>query len=374
MLKTMGNKSLGINYFFVPDNKDNLILTSDGVLVNYDTFKMLSKKEYEELKKQNSSQLYSYEKSKNQGRLILKDNAEISLEKLLETNREDNKVEEMQEFVAEKEIKKPTEKSRKVSNKKVFKKKFNFFKSVFNVERFIMLLISIFTIILSIYYTYSYLLKTNPPLIAMILSISMLLFSLIGVQLISVFWKKKNYLISILLAFTSLTTIVFSIYTSLEVNMARYLEDTKVVEVEKAKTSTDNLLLESLQRQMTENRKQVEITTSDMEYYKSRGLNTFSQREILDRLNAEYKEMSEKEMEILSGNVEVVIDKQSENSYSTASSLAEVVSNAIGINRDTFQMIITIFASCFIDLISPIALFIFAYNWKDPKKRKGSKI
>ncbi len=237
-----------------------------------------------------------------------------------------------------------------------------------------MLLISIFTIILSIYYTYSYLLKTNPPTIAMILSVSMLLFSLIGVQLITVFWKKRNFLISILLAFTSFTTIIFSIYTSLEVNMARYLEDTKVVEVEKAKTSTDNLLLESLQRQMTENRKQVEITTSDMEYYKSRGLNTFSQREILDRLNAEYKEMSEKEMEILSGNVEVVIDKQSENSYSTASSLAEVVSNAIGINRDTFQMIITIFASCFIDLISPIALFIFAYNWKDPKKRKGSKI
>ena len=59
MLKQWRNENLGVIYFFVPNAKNNEILTTDGVLIPYADFKKMTSESY--ASKKNTNGGYDYE-------------------------------------------------------------------------------------------------------------------------------------------------------------------------------------------------------------------------------------------------------------------------------------------------------------------------
>ena len=70
MIKQWRNENLGVNYFFLPNAKNNEILTSDGVLIPYDEFKSMTSETYNAKKNTNGG--YDYMLSKQSERLVKK--------------------------------------------------------------------------------------------------------------------------------------------------------------------------------------------------------------------------------------------------------------------------------------------------------------
>ena len=53
MIKQWKNENLGVTYFYLPNSKNNEILTSDGVLIPYDEFKSMTSETYNAKKNTN---------------------------------------------------------------------------------------------------------------------------------------------------------------------------------------------------------------------------------------------------------------------------------------------------------------------------------
>ena len=70
MIKQWRNENLGVNYFYLPNSKNNEILTSDGVLVPYEEFKSMTSETYNMRKNTNGG--YDYILSKQSERLVKK--------------------------------------------------------------------------------------------------------------------------------------------------------------------------------------------------------------------------------------------------------------------------------------------------------------
>ena len=70
MIKQWKNENLGVTYFYLPNSKNNEILTSDGVLIPYDEFKSMTSETYNAKKNTNGG--YDYMLSKQSERLVKK--------------------------------------------------------------------------------------------------------------------------------------------------------------------------------------------------------------------------------------------------------------------------------------------------------------
>ena len=412
MLKTWESKHLGCNYVLLTDGS-NRVLTSDGILLEYPVYQNLGISQYNELKKTKSR--YDYIKTIQTGKLSLKvpkpyplfdeDTTTTSTTSL--KNEDTTKIEKAsvkttagknivktfprnvwQNIKTDTKVTTEFSKNEKSSNnkessnsegnsnnEKILKNEIKADTPKINAdtvkrnyiniaERIIMLLISCMTIILSIYYTRAYLLKTNGAFISTLLSVSMLLYSLIGLQLVTVFKKKKKYTRAFLFMSTSIMTILFSMFTSLDVNVTRYLDKVKIVREEESKTDSNVIILQSIKDQKEQNRKRYDILVKDMEYYAQRKLNTFTQREELKELDRKYEELAQKEIDIINStsmpNTTSTTDKAKKNK--SVNSLVDIIGNILSVDSNIIQMLVMCFASIFIDVLAPLALNIAIYG------------
>lgn len=352
MLKQWFSKNMECYYVVLPDGS-NRVLTSDGVLMDYPESKNIDKEQYAQLKKQLK---YDYNRTMESGKLTKKPIEEKPTVKQVAgeipvTSTATVSVEPTESETTEKEpvqMQKPKRQKKDIINA---------------IERVIMLCVSMLTIALSIYYTRDYLMNTNSEIIATALSVSMLLYSLVGLQVITSLRKHDKKFKAFLFAVTSLMTIVFSMFTSLDVNITRYLENTKVVQTETVRTEANSLILESIKQQKEQNRNTVEMLTKDIEYYQTRNLNTYTQREQIKVLDEEYAELTKKEIELINSDTQVAV--QDKDSAHKISSLVDVLSKVVGVDADILQMLIMCFASIFIDIIAPLALNVAIFGKKE---------
>lgn len=344
-------------YYVVLPDGSNRVLTSDGVLMEYPVSKNISREQYLSLKKQSK---YDYSKTMESGRLTKKPIEEKVVAQVTEQATgnipkadavpvsDTTTATEIprQEYM---EVQKPRKQRKDIINA---------------IERIIMLCVSMLTIALSIYYTRDYLMNTNSEIIATTLSVSMLLYSLVGVQVVTSLRKHGKKLKAFLFAVTSFMTIVFSMFTSLDVNITRYLENTRVVQTETVRTEANSMILDSIKSQKEQNRNTVEMLTKDIEYYQTRGLNTYTQREQIKVLDEEYAELTQREIDLISSDTQVAVQNTATGNNLRVSSLVDVLSKAVGVDADILQMLIMCFASIFIDIIAPLALNVAIFGKK----------
>lgn len=378
-MKELVNKDLGFTYFEVP-NKKGYILTSDGVLLQEQVLKRITKEAYLFMKKQNA--IYDYERSKVDGFLDLKDKVKILPMEETKPSEEEKPLEEKKV----KKIKEPIVKEKKsVSWSDVTSK--NLFRMFMP---YCMLILSVCCSCLSVYFTGTYLQKLQSPIIAYVISFCMLIYGLVGSQLTRDAFHNKHTFKGIVFLVTSICTIGFSMLTSLEVNYSKYMNN-HIVEVEETTIDNANLIKYNLLlEEEKSNKEEIERFNKDIEFQKTQymimwdsekkqnvivegRITSVAQTKIdndlksISSLTERNKEIKSQLMELAEKGVNVEV-KQSKSDKTK--SLTELIGAIFHISGNTVAMLILILPSIFIDVVNVLAISIYNDLKKEDDEEK----
>lgn len=401
MIKQWKNENLGVTYFYLPNSKNNEILTSDGVLIPYDEFKSMTSETYNAKKNTNGG--YDYMLSKQSERLVKKalnvkkesapilSSTQATKPTVVSTpiKRVKNPIqltEKGKELLKPQVQKKEPIKSSK--HKKINKKE----KTKINLFDFIypklMICLMIVCSILSIYFTGTYLQRLQTPIIAYAISTAMLTYSLVGSQIGRRAWKNNHKLSAIIFGFTTICTVGFSMLTSIDVNYSKYKVAHQNIEESYNINEGKKLSYDLLKDELNENKKQIELLNEDIKFQQTQyilawdnekkqnviiegRITATAQRKISDNnirieeLNNRNKEINQELREYAESGVSV---KSVESKTDRAKSLTDLVGSLIGVSGNVIQLIFLLIPSVFIDLVNILAVSI--YNDSFEKKEE----
>lgn len=405
MVKQWRNENLGVTYFYLPNSKNNEILTSDGVLIPYDEFKSMTSETYNAKKNTNGG--YDYMLSKQSERLVKK-----ALNVKKESAPTSSSTQTVKPTVVStstpiKRVKNPiqlTEKAKELlkpqlpkkepikssKHKKINKKE----KTEINLFDFIypklMICLMIVCSILSIYFTGTYLQRLQTPMIAYAISTAMLTYGLVGSQIGRRAWKNNHKLSAIIFGFTTICTVGFSMLTSIDVNYSKYKVAHQNIEESYNINEGKKLSYDLLKDELNENKKQIELLNEDIKFQQTQyilawdnekkqnviiegRITATAQQKISDNnirieeLNNRNKEINSKLMDYAESGVSV---EKVENKTDRAKSLCDLIGAMIGISANIIQLIFLLIPSVFIDLVNILAVSI--YNDSFEKKEENN--
>ena len=404
MVKQWRNENLGVNYFYLPNSK-NEILTSDGVLIPYDEFKSMTSETYNAKKNTNGG--YDYMLSKQSERLVKKalnvkkesaptsSSAQTVKPTVVSTSTPIKRVKNPIQLTEKgKELLKPQlqkkEPIKSSKHKKINKKE----KTEINLFDFIypklMICLMIVCSILSIYFTGTYLQRLQTPIIAYAISTAMLTYSLVGSQIGRRAWKNNHKLSAIIFGFTTICTVGFSMLTSIDVNYSKYKVAHQNIEESYNINEGKKLSYDLLKDELNENKKQIELLNEDIKFQQTQyilawdnekkqnviiegRITATAQQKISDNnirieeLNNRNKEINSKLMDYAESGVSV---EKVENKTDRAKSLCDLIGAIMGISANIIQLIFLLIPSVFIDLVNILAVSI--YNDSFEKKEENN--
>lgn len=404
MIKQWKNENLGVTYFYLPNSKNNEILTSDGVLIPYDDFKSMTSETYNAKKNTNGG--YDYMLSKQSERLVKK-----ALNVKKESAPTSSSTQTVKPTVVStstpiKRVKNPiqlTEKAKELlkpqlpkkepikssKRKKINKKE----KTEINLFDFIypklMICLIIVCSILSIYFTGTYLQRLQTPIIAYAISTAMLTYGLVSSQIGRRAWKNNHKLSAIIFGFTTICTVGFSMLTSIDVNYSKYKVAHQNIEESYNINEGKKLSYDLLKDELNENKKQIELLNEDIKFQQTQWsimwdselmknvvlegrISATAQQKISDdntrieELNNRNKEINQELREYAESGISV---EKVETKTDRAKSLCDLIGAIMGISANIIQLIFLLIPSVFIDLVNILAVSI--YN--DSFEKKGRK-
>lgn len=397
MIKQWKNENLGVTYFYLPNSKNNEILTSDGVLIPYDEFKSMTSETYNAKKNTNGG--YDYMLSKQSERLVKKalnvkkesapilSSTQATKPTVVSTpiKRVKNPIqltEKGKELLKPQVQKKEPIKSSK--HKKINKKE----KTEINLFDFIypklMICLMIVCSILSIYFTGTYLQRLQTPIIAYAISTAMLIYGLVGSQTTRKAWRNNHKLSAFIFGFTTICTIGFSMLSSIDVNYTKYKDRHSVIEETYNVNEGKKLSFDLLKDELNENKKQIELLNEDIKFQQTQyilawdnekkqnviiegRITATAQQKISDNnirieeLNNRNKEINSKLMDYAESGVSV---EKVENKTDRAKSLCDLIGAIMGISANIIQLIFLLVPSFFIDAINVLSLQIYCQKFE----------
>lgn len=401
MIKQWKNENLGVTYFYLPNSKNNEILTSDGVLIPYDEFKSMTSETYNAKKNTNGG--YDYMLSKQSERLVKKalnvkkesaptsSSTQTTKSTVVSTptpiKRVKNPIQltEKAKGFIESEKKKDVEtvaEPKKVEEKK----EMNLFDISYPI---IMLFITIICSLLSINFTGIYLTRLQPKIIAYAISTVMLLFGLIGFQLGRRSKKNGHIGRAIVYFVTSIMVVSFSMISSLDVNYSRYKANHKEIEIVENTDDGVRLNYELIEKQIADNKEEIERLRNDTEFQKTQyvlawdnelGKNVLLEGQItktaqtkitennerIDELLKENKSLNEKLMEYAESGISI----EEENVTDKAKTLTDLLGSILKVSGNVIQLIFLLVPSFFIDIIGILALGAYVDKFEEKKKEE----
>ena len=403
MVKQWRNENLGVNYFYLPNSK-NEILTSDGVLIPYDEFKSMTSETYNAKKNTNGG--YDYTLSKQSERLVKKalnvkkesaptsSSTQTVKPTVVSTSTPIKRVKNPIQLTEKgKELLKPQlqkkEPIKSSKHKKINKKE----KTEINLFDFIypklMICLMIVCSILSIYFTGTYLQRLQTPIIAYAISTAMLTYSLVGSQIGRRAWKNNHKLSAIIFGFTTICTVGFSMLTSIDVNYSKYKVAHQNIEESYNINEGKKLSYDLLKDELNENKKQIELLNEDIKFQQTQyilawdnekkqnviiegRITATAQQKISDNnirieeLNNRNKEINSKLMDYAESGVSV---EKVENKTDRAKSLCDLIGAIMGISANIIQLIFLLVPSFFIDAINILALQIYVGKFEEKEEK-----
>ena len=399
MVKQWRNENLGVTYFYLPNSKNNEILTSDGVLIPYDEFKSMTSETYNAKKNTNGG--YDYMLSKQSERLVKKalnvkkesaptsSSTQTVKPTVVSTSTPIKRVKNPIQLTEKgKELLKPQvqkkEPIKSSKQKKINKKE----KTEINLFDFIypklMICLMIVCSILSIYFTGTYLQRLQTPIIAYAISTAMLTYSLVGSQIGRRAWKNNHKLSAIIFGFTTICTVGFSMLTSIDVNYSKYKVAHQNIEESYNINEGKKLSYDLLKDELNENKKQIELLNEDIKFQQTQyilawdnekkqnviiegRITATAQQKISDNnirieeLNNRNKEINSKLMDYAESGVSV---EKVENKTDRAKSLCDLIGAIMGISANIIQLIFLLVPSFFIDAINVLSLQIYCQKFE----------
>lgn len=407
MIKQWKNENLGVTYFYLPNSKNNEILTSDGVLIPYDEFKSMTSETYNAKKNTNGG--YDYVLSKQSERLVKKalnvkkesaptlSSTQTTKPTVVSTpiKRVKNPIQltEKAKGFIKSEKKKDTEtvaESKKVEVEEKpnaeKKQKFNLFDFIYPK---LILIIVIMCSCLSISFTKTYMLRLQSLPIAYAMSSSILIYGIIGMQMARRAKKAKKYLQSFMFGITSISVIAFSMFSAVDVNFAKFKESHQVIE--KAYNADDGkkLSFDLYKEELADNKKQIENLNKDIEFQQTQWsimwdnelkknvllegrISSTAQDKITDDKNRieelinRNKEINEKLREYAESGASV---EKVETKTDRAKSLCDLIGAMLGVSGNIVQLIILLIPSIFTDLINILGTTIFVEYCEEKEKK-----
>ena len=394
MIKQWKNENLGVTYFYLPNSKNNEILTSDGVLIPYDEFKSMTSETYNAKKNTNGG--YDYMLSKQSERLVKK-----ALNVKKESAPTSNSTQTVKPTVVStstpiKRVKNPiqlTEKAKDLlkpqlqkkesikssKRKKINKKE----KTEINLFDFIypklMICLMIVCSILSIYFTGTYLQRLQTKLVAYAISTAILIYGLVGSQMSRRAWKANHKLSAIIFGFTTICTIGFSMLSSIDVNYSKYKIAHQSIEETYNVNEGKKLSFDLLKDELNENKKQIELLNEDIKFQQTQWsimwdselmknvvlegrISATAQQKISDdntrieELNNRNKEINQELREYAESGISV---EKVETKTDRAKSLCDLIGAIMGISANIIQLIFLLIPSVFIDLVNILSVSIY---------------
>ena len=404
MIKQWKNENLGVTYFYLPNSKNNEILTSDGVLIPYDEFKSMTSETYNAKKNTNGG--YDYTLSKQSERLVKK-----ALNVKKESATTSSSTQTVKPTVVStptpiKRVKNPiqlTEKGKELlkpqvqkkepikssKHKKINKKE----KTEINLFDFIypklMICLMIVCSILSIYFTGTYLQRLQTPMIAYAISTAMLTYGLVGSQIGRRAWKNNHKLSAIIFGFTTICTVGFSMLTSIDVNYSKYKVAHQNIEESYNINEGKKLSYDLLKDELNENKKQIELLNEDIKFQQTQWsimwdselnknvvlegrISATAQQKISDdntrieELNNRNKEINQELREYAESGISV---EKVETKTDRAKSLTDLVGSLIGVSGNVIQLIFLLIPSFFLDAINILALQIYVGKFEEKEEK-----
>ena len=403
MVKQWRNENLGVNYFYLPNSK-NEILTSDGVLIPYDEFKSMTSETYNAKKNTNGG--YDYMLSKQSERLVKKalnvkkesaptsSSTQTVKPTVVSTSTPIKRVKNPIQLTEKgKELLKPQvqkkEPIKSSKQKKINKKE----KTEINLFDFIypklMICLMIVCSILSIYFTGTYLQRLQTPIIAYAISTAMLTYSLVGSQIGRRAWKNNHKLSAIIFGFTTICTVGFSMLTSIDVNYSKYKVAHQNIEESYNINEGKKLSYDLLKDELNENKKQIELLNEDIKFQQTQWsimwdselmknvvlegrISATAQQKISDdntrieELNNRNKEINSKLMDYAESGISV---EKVETKTDRAKSLCDLIGAIMGISANIIQLIFLLVPSFFIDAINILALQIYVGKFEEKEEK-----
>ena len=399
MIKQWKNENLGVTYFYLPNSKNNEILTSDGVLIPYDEFKSMTSETYNAKKNTNGG--YDYMLSKQSERLVKKalnvkkesaptsSSTQTVKPTVVSTSTPIKRVKNPIQLTEKgKELLKPQlqkkEPIKSSKRKKINKKE----KTEINLFDFIypklMICLMIVCSILSIYFTGTYLQRLQTPIIAYAISTAMLIYGLVGSQTTRKAWRNNHKLSAFIFGFTTICTIGFSMLSSIDVNYTKYKDRHSVIEETYNVNEGKKLSFDLLKDELNENKKQIELLNEDIKFQQTQyvlawdnekkqnviiegRITATAQQKISDNnirieeLNNRNKEINSKLMDYAESGVSV---EKVENKTDRAKSLCDLIGAIMGISANIIQLIFLLVPSFFIDAINVLSLQIYCQKFE----------
>ena len=403
MIKQWKNENLGVTYFYLPNSKNNEILTSDGVLIPYDEFKSMTSEMYNAKKNTNGG--YDYMLSKQSERLVKKalnvkkesvptssptqttKPTVVSTPTPIKRVKNPIQLTEKAKGFIESEKKKDVETVAEPKKVEVEEKKeVNLFDVTYPI---IMLFITIVCSLLSINFTGIYLTRLQPKVIAYAISTVMLLFGLIGFQMGRRSKKNGHIGRAIVYFVTSIMVVSFSMISSLDVNYSRYKANHKEIEIVENTDDGVRLNYDLIEKQIADNKEEIERLRNDTEFQKTQYVLAWDNElgksvllegqitktaqtkitennESIDKLLKENKSLNEKLMEYAESGISI----EEENVTDKAKTLTDLLGSILKVSGNVIQLIFLLVPSFFIDIIGILALGAYVDKFEEKKKEE----
>lgn len=415
-MKQWKNKNLNVIYFHMPNSKNDEVLTSDGILIPFNEFKVMSIEDYNSRK--NNSSIYDYDLSLKSERLVKKavsnhnvdittelseDVTETVKETLIEETKPVKKIKKMKtplitnedlvpiikdEIKNEKSNSNVWKKMLKLFgtiNKYAKKKKFNLFEWAYpKIMVFLMILCSC----LSIYFTATYLQRLQNVIISYMISTCMLLFGIIGFQIARQRRKEQNKVQTFIYYFTSITVILFSMLSSIDVNYSKYKASHSNDEIVYNTNDGIRMSYELIEKEIEDNKKLIEKAQNDIKFQQTQYILSWDSEKgksvPTDRITQEaqdnikeyekrIKELDERNKELNGKLIEYaqsgISMNTEEGKLEKSKSLTDLLGRILHSSSDVIQLIFLLVPSFFIDIINILAVTIYCDRFEKRKKK-----
>lgn len=135
------------------------------------------------------------------------------------------------------------------------------------VIRIIMALISIGACILSTWFTASFLMDSLNPVLAYILSIIMILFSVMAFETIIIFFKNKQLPLVLLFSFLWIVVLIFSMFSTVATQYNERIKNDNQDSTQSAEKTIDKKKYDILEKEEKEIEQQIELKQTELQPY-----------------------------------------------------------------------------------------------------------
>ena len=261
------------------------------------------------------------------------------------------------------------------------KKQFNLFDWAYPK---IMILITLICSTLSVYFTATYLRRLQNIILSYAISLSMLLYGLIGFQIARRKQREKKHKQAFVYYTTSIVVILFSMLSSIDVNYSKY----KIHHADEEITYNTNdgvrMSYDILKQELEDNKEIISNAQKDIEFQQTQwvlawdnelGKNVLLEGRISATAQEKIKEDNQRIEELTLRNKEInaklieyaqsgITMNKEEGNLEKSKSLTDLLGILLGLSGDLIQLIFLLVPSFFIDIIGVLSLSIFVDKYE----------